>query len=70
MVKVFTRKGCAYCPMVKRLLEYRHIPFEEIDIDEKPDLFPKDYTTVPLTQVGDRIIVGYNCPAILQALRT
>lgn len=67
-ITIFTSKTCAYCPMVKRFLDFKNVTYKEIDIDEHPELYPNGYTTVPLTRIGERIIAGYSTSVLSQAL--
>lgn len=60
MVTVITSKTCAYCPMVKKFLDYKHIDYREVDINDHPEDAPRDVLTVPVTILGDQRVVGYN----------
>ena len=65
MVKVFTTSTCAYCKMVKQFLTLKGKEFEVVNLDEHPEkrqeLFEKTGAlTVPITQVDDQYIVGWN----------
>ena len=65
MITVFTTNTCAYCKMVKQYLTLKGKEFEIVDLDENPqkrqELFEKTGAlTVPITQVGDEYIVGWN----------
>lgn len=65
MITVFTTKTCAYCKMVKQYLTLKGKDFEVIDLEENPqkrqELFEKTGAlTVPITQVGEEFIVGWN----------
>lgn len=65
-VKVYTTKICTYCNAAKRLLTQREIPFEEIELDDKPDLRQtlseqnNGYRTVPMIFIGSLFIGGFN----------
>lgn len=65
MITVFTTKTCAYCKMVKQYLTLKGKEFSVVDLEEHPEqrqaLFEKTGAlTVPITQVGDEYIVGWN----------
>lgn len=70
MVKVFTRASCAFCPMVKKYLAYKQIPYEELPAEgeEYMNLAIKYGGTVPLVINGDKGMVGYNIPQLNQVL--
>lgn len=65
MITVFTTNTCAYCKMVKQYLTLKGKEFTEVDLHENPEkrqeLFEKTGAlTVPITQVGDDFIIGWN----------
>lgn len=65
MITVFTTKTCAYCKLVKQYLTMKGKEFEVVDLEEQPqkrqELFEKTGAlTVPITQVDDQYIVGWN----------
>lgn len=62
-VKVYTTKTCAYCPVIKKWLQNKHIDFEVIDITEDPamgnELHKRSgYTTVPIVEYKDKFVAG------------
>jgi glutaredoxin 3 len=65
-VRVYTTLVCTYCQAAKRLLSQRKIPFQEISLDDKPDLRMQlsaennGYRTVPMIFIGANFIGGYN----------
>lgn len=73
MITVFTTKTCAYCKMVKQYLTLKGKEFQEVDLSENPEKHQElinktGASTVPQTQIGDRIIVGWNRVAMSDAL--
>lgn len=65
MITVFTTNTCAYCKMVKQFLTLKGKEFEVVNLDENPskrqELFEKTGAmTVPITQVNDSFIIGWN----------
>ena len=65
MITVFTTKTCAYCKVVKQYLTTKGKEFQVVDVEEQPEkrqeLFEKTgVMTVPITQVDDQYIVGWN----------
>lgn len=71
MITVFTTTQCAYCVMVKKFLTSKGKDYKVINLEEEPEvrqsLFEKTGAmTVPITQIGEEFIVGWN-PAKLSA---
>lgn len=62
MIIIYTRSGCAYCPMVKKYLGYRKVKYQELPAkgDVYLDLSTLHGFTVPLVTNGDLVMVGYN----------
>lgn len=65
MIRVFTTTTCAYCKMVKQYLTLKGKEFEVVNLDDNPEvrqeLFEKTGAlTVPITQVDDNYIIGWN----------
>lgn len=72
MITVFTTNTCAYCKMVKQYLSMKGKEFSVVNLDDDPamrqTLFEKTGAmTVPITQVDDQYIVGWN-PAKLATI--
>jgi glutaredoxin len=58
--------------MVKKLLDYRHIEYEEVSIDD-PQIHQELYEmtrqfAVPVTLINNDVVIGYNPIKISQAL--
>lgn len=77
-VTIFTTNTCAYCHMVKKYLNIKGVPFEEINLDDNPNrrseaLELSGVLSVPVTVVTKKddtkeIIVGYNLAKLAPAL--
>lgn len=71
-VKVYTGAYCGYCNAAKKLLQTAGIPFEEIGLDDKPELRQKlsdengSYRTIPMIFIDGKFIGGFSD---LQALQ-
>lgn len=73
MITVFTTNTCAYCKMVKQFLSIKGKEYQVVDLDENPEkrqeLFEKTGAmTVPITQVNDQFIIGFNRQQLAEVL--
>jgi glutaredoxin 3 len=64
-VVVYFKNPCPYCVSAKRFLSEKGVPFEEIDLTNKPDEMQaiKDKTgwrTVPIIMINGKLIGGYS----------
>ncbi|HEX4924407.1 MAG TPA: glutaredoxin 3 [Bdellovibrionales bacterium] len=69
-VKVYTTEYCPFCLRAKKLLTERGIPFEEINLEGKPDELAAlkartGFRTVPQIFIKDHLIGGYTDLAAL-----
>ena len=64
MVRVYTPSTCAYCHALMDWLMTIGVEYEEGDARGRDDI-----TTVPVTEIGEERIVGFDRPAIKRALR-
>ena len=74
VVKVYTAPGCAFCVIVENFLKRNNIKFKEIDISKdakaKEEMKKKSgQESVPVTDVGGKIIVGYDLKKLKEALK-
>lgn len=65
MITVFTTNTCAYCKMVKQFLTMKGKEYEVVNLEENPEKRQELYEktgalTVPITQVDDEYIIGWN----------
>lgn len=65
MITVFSTATCAYCKMVKQYLTLKGKEFTEVDLTNNPEKHQElinktGAVTVPIVQVGDEFIVGWN----------
>ena len=75
---MYTTTTCAYCVMVKRWLQSKNLAYEEINLDEKPELRAEAMKisggmTVPVTVVtksddSKDVIVGWNLAKLAPAV--
>lgn len=72
-VTVYSSNRCVYCVMVKNLLIEQNVRFQEVNVDEYPELVQKLIQTtgqmgVPQTEINGKWIVGYDPNSIMKAL--
>lgn len=62
---VYTTTYCSYCQAAKQLLTEHNIEFEEVALDDKPELRAElaeangGWRTVPMIVLDDKFIGGY-----------
>jgi glutaredoxin len=75
MITVYYTPDCVFCHALMAWLEKKGIEFEEKDLSDKKirakleKQYDREFTSVPLTIIGDEIIEGFNRPAIKRALK-
>lgn len=72
-VKVYTTPSCPYCQRVKSFLEEKNIEYSEIDVaqdaQKRQEVVEKTgQLGIPVTQIGDEFIVGFDPNKISQLL--
>ncbi len=72
-VRLYTRAGCPYSDMLKNLLKYYNIEFENIEISrdfEKQKELQKisGQCTTPVLKINNKIFIGFDREKIKQAL--
>jgi len=77
-ITIFTTSTCAYCPMVKKFLTAKGLPYDEVNLDESPQrqaevLQLSGALTVPVTVVtkeddSKSVVVGYNLAKLAPAI--
>ncbi len=72
-VRVFSTKVCPYCVVLKQFLNDNKIEFEDLDVSEneeaRKEMIEKTgQMGVPVIQIDDEIVVGFNKPKISQLL--
>jgi len=73
-IKVYSTGTCPYCHMVKDFLKKNNVKFQDIDVsvDHKAanEMIEKSgQMGVPVTDINGKIIIGYNVPALKEALK-
>lgn len=64
MLKIYTTTQCAYCAMVKKLLDLKGAKYEVINLDEQPEkreeaIALSGVMSVPVTTNGTDVVVGF-----------
>ncbi|AJG96839.1 MULTISPECIES: glutaredoxin family protein [Clostridium] len=73
MVKVYTTNTCPWCVKAKTFLKSENIEFQELnvqdDMEAREEMIKKsNQMGVPVLDINDNIIIGFDKPAILRAL--
>ena len=72
-VKVFSTPTCPWCVKVKEFLKQHKIPYDDLNVAEnaeaRDEMVEKSgQMGVPVTMIGDQIIVGFDKEALMNAL--
>ena len=72
-VKIYTTTHCPYCVVAKNFFKQNKIEYEEINVENDREaamemIQKSGQTSVPVIEIGDTIIVGFNKPKIVEAL--
>lgn len=64
MIRIYTTPTCAYCHALMDWLDEMGVEYEEVGARGNAEI-----KTVPVTEIGDERIVGFDRPAIKRALK-
>lgn len=64
IVKVYSTTTCPYCHALMDWLDNLNVAYQEVDASTLPDI-----TAVPVTEIGQDRIIGFDRPAILMSLK-
>ncbi|MFB6088399.1 MAG: glutaredoxin family protein [Candidatus Aenigmatarchaeota archaeon] len=72
-VVVYSTPSCPYCAKVKSYLDQKNVEFEDFNVasnrEKAKEMIQKTgQRGVPVTEINGEIVVGFNKPAIDQAL--
>lgn len=64
-VKIYTTPTCPYCATLKRFLEKKDVEFEDVDVSENEQALEEmkektGQTGVPVVEIGEEVIVGFD----------
>jgi len=73
-VKVYTTTQCPYCVMLKNFLTSENIPFQEINVETRPEMMQELVNKtgqfgVPQTEINGRWVIGFDPENIKKALK-
>ena len=73
MIKVYTTNTCPWCIKVKNYLKSENIEFQELnvqdDMEAREEMIKKsNQMSVPVLDINNNIIIGFDKPAILNAI--
>lgn len=71
MLTVYTTENCAFCPMVKKYLQLKNVPYKEVDVTNDSKMRDElikitGMLTVPVTTDGTNHVVGFNPAKLAQ----
>lgn len=72
-ITLYTTPTCVFCPAIKKLLETEQVDYQEVDVSESEQALEEmkiasGQMGVPVTVVGDEVIVGFNKKKLKKAL--
>ena len=75
MIKVYSVEWCGPCQKVKKYLDTKGVPYEVVTVaDAQADraivLEVSGQRTVPVTTIGDAVIIGFDKQKIDEALKS
>ena len=73
MIKVYTTDSCPWCDKVKNYLKSQNLEYIELnvqdDMEARDEMIKKSrQMSVPVLDIDNNIIIGFDKPAILKAL--
>ena len=75
MITVYSTPTCVFCHALMAWLEQKNIEFEEKDLSDEmireklEKKYGREFKSVPIIEIGDELIEGFNRPAIKRALK-
>jgi glutaredoxin-like YruB-family protein len=72
-VTVYSASWCGFCHMAKEYLKSKNVAYKDIDVDKNPDaakyiVSKTGQAGIPVLEIGDAVIVGFDRPRIDSAL--
>ncbi len=74
IVKVYSTNTCPWCEKTKQFLKQHNIKYEDINVSSDPKLREEiikktGQRGVPVIEIGNKIIIGYDEDALSEALK-
>lgn len=74
MVTIYSAPWCAFCHMAKQYLDGKKVAYTDIDVEKDPAgaqaiVQKTGQAGIPVIQIGDEVILGFDRPKIDLALR-
>ena len=77
-ITIYTTNTCSYCPMVKQYLKRKGLSYDEVNLEDHPEMQAEIFEisgalTVPVTIVTKQddsqdVVVGYNLARLAPAI--
>lgn len=72
-ITLYTTPTCVFCPAIKKLLEAELVDYQEVDVSESKQALEEmkqasGQMGVPVTVIGNEVIVGFNKKKLKKAL--
>lgn len=72
-VTIYSTSTCPYCKLAKAFMTEKHVAYTEINVQENPEkaeemIQKSGQMGVPVIDVDGKIIVGFDQPALKEAL--
>lgn len=72
-IKIYSTHGCPWCDVAKDFFKSHNMDFQDIDVsvDEKAAQYmikESGQTSVPVIEIDDKIIIGFNKPILEEIL--
>ncbi len=73
-VKIYTTQSCIFCKKAKEFFKEHNIDYKEIDVGKdakaaKEMIDKSGQMGVPVIEIDDEIIIGFDKPALMKALK-
>lgn len=73
-ITIYSAPWCAFCHMAKRYLDDKKVTYTDIDVEKDPAgaraiVEKTGQAGIPVIQIGDEVILGFDRPKIDLALR-
>ena len=77
-ITIYTTNTCSYCPMVKQYLKRKGLSYDEVNLEDHPEMQAEIFEisgalTVPVTIVTKQddsqdVVIGYNLARLAPAI--